>query len=318
MLATAPAASSARAALRLPQQQHERPDPTERREQDERERTRRHPVEDVAGVGPEHEYADEGHNAGDDRRHYCSPPEVLDHRVVCQSAGVPDEVHGGQVGAGRHGEHAADDRRRVDPAGPGIAGLAACGYAAGRDRAGNGTHAVRHEDRGEGEDRAQRPPFGRTEEALAEREACAAQHDPKRDEGEGNEERERDRREGLGEPGPEHDQREDQPHVVGFPHRADGVVDERPWSLAPVRSAGDEVPEPGAEVRAGEDRVGTHRGEQHDGDGVIHRRAPPPASSPRAAHVDRRGRRCRRARLAAGTAGSCSGARGPAVVARVR
>ena len=45
---------------------------------------------------------------------------------------------------------------------------------------------------------------------------------------------------------------------------------ERAWSFAPVRSAGDEVPEPGPEVRAGEDRVGAHRSEQHDGDRVIH------------------------------------------------
>jgi hypothetical protein len=35
---------------------------------------------------------------------------------------------GGQVGAGRHGEHAADDRRRVDPARPGVTGLAARRY----------------------------------------------------------------------------------------------------------------------------------------------------------------------------------------------
>ena len=52
----------------------------------------------------------------------------------------------------------------------------------------------------------------------------------------------------------------------------------RPGPGAPLRSPGDEVPEPGAEVGAAEDGVGGHRDEQHDGDGVSHRRALLPPS----------------------------------------
>ena len=43
---------------------------------------------------------------------------------------------------------------------------------------------------------------------------------------------------------------------------------ERTRPLAPLGAAGDEVPEPGAEVGAAEERVGGDADEQHDGDGV--------------------------------------------------
>ena len=42
-----------------------------------------------------------------------------------------------------------------------------------------------------------------------------------------HEQRERDRRERLGERGPQHDEAEDQPDVVRLPHRADRVADHR-------------------------------------------------------------------------------------------
>ena len=54
--------------------------------------------------------------------------------------------------------------------------------------------------------------------------------------------------------GPQHDEAEDEPDVVGLPHRPDRVVDQRPWSLAPLGSARDQVPESGAEVGPAEDR----------------------------------------------------------------
>ena len=83
-----------------------------------------------------------------------------------------------------------------------------------------------------------------------------AQHDAERRDGEGHEQRERDRRVGLGEARPEHHEAEDQPHVVGLPHGPDRVVDHPAGTITAVGAAGDEVPEPGAEVGAAEDRVG--------------------------------------------------------------
>ena len=88
-----------------------------------------------------------------------------------------------------------------------------------------------------------------------------------------DEQRQRDRGVGLGEAGPQHDEDEDQPDVVGLPDRSDRVVDDLAGTLAAVGAAGDEVPEPGAEVGAAEHGVGGDGEEQHDGDGVAHRRA---------------------------------------------
>ena len=81
---------------------------------------------------------------------------------------------------------------------------------------------------------------------------------------------ERDRRERLGEAGPEDDEREDQPDVVGLPDRPDRVVDDGARTLAALGAAGGEVPEAGAEVGAAEHRVGDDADEQHDGDRVGH------------------------------------------------
>ena len=89
---------------------------------------------------------------------------------------------------------------------------------------------------------------------LAEREARAAQHDAEGGDRERHEQRERDRRVGLGEARPQHDEAEDQPDVVGLPHRADRVVDHLAGPLAALGAAGDQVPEAGAEVGAAEDR----------------------------------------------------------------
>lgn len=59
----------------------------------------------------------------------------------------------------------------------------------------------------------------------------------------GHEQRQGDRRERLGERGPQHDETEDEPHVVGLPDRADGVVDERSGTFPAASAACDEVPE---------------------------------------------------------------------------
>ena len=64
--------------------------------------------------------------------------------------------------------------------------------------------------------------------------------------------------------------------MVRFPHRADRVVDHRARALAALGAAGDEVPEPGAEVGAAEERVRGDAEEQHDRDDVAVIRPAPP------------------------------------------
>ena len=73
----------------------------------------------------------------------------------------------------------------------------------------------------------------------------------------------RDRCERLGEAGPEHDQREDEPDVVGLPDRPDRMGDDGARTLTALGAAGDEVPEAGAEVRTTEHRVGDDADHQH-------------------------------------------------------
>ena len=84
---------------------------------------------------------------------------------------------------------------------------------------------------------AQRPAAGAPRGVL-EREPGAAQHDPERREAERDEQRREDRLERRREPGPEHDEHEDQPDVVGLPDRSDRPVDQLarpPAAVAPTR-----------------------------------------------------------------------------------
>ena len=90
---------------------------------------------------------------------------------------------------------------------------------------------------------------------LAEGEAGAAQDDPEGGQGERHVERRHHRAEGLREGGPEDDEDEDQPDVVGLPDGGQRALDQRPRPLALLGVAGDQVPETGAEVGAAEDRV---------------------------------------------------------------
>ena len=85
-----------------------------------------------------------------------------------------------------------------------------------------------------------------------------------------DEQGQRDRREDLRKAGPEHDQAEDQPHVVGLPHWSDRVVDHVAGTFATLSATRHQVPEPGAEVGSAEDRVGHDGGEQQDGNGRAH------------------------------------------------
>ena len=72
----------------------------------------------------------------------------------------------------------------------------------------------------------------------------------------------------LGEAGPQHDEAEDQPDVVGLPHRPDRVRDDARGPRTALGAAGDEVPEAGAEVGAAEERVGGDADHQDHRDDV--------------------------------------------------
>ena len=60
-------------------------------------------------------------------RRRCRGGGIRLHGAVGQPAGVPHQVDGGEVGDDDDGQDAAQDRRGVHPAGPGITGLAPAG-----------------------------------------------------------------------------------------------------------------------------------------------------------------------------------------------
>ena len=133
-------------------------------------------------------------------------------------------------------------------------------------------HAIRHEHRRRGERRAEVPPVS----ACVSTALRNAKPDPRRTmpsaaSVSGTKSVSVIDAYASGKHGPEHDEDEDQPDVVRLPDRADRVVDELPRSRAALGPAGDEIPEPGAEVGAAEQRVGDHADEQDD-------RAAPPCS----------------------------------------
>src|SRR5215211_1599157 len=252
-------------------EQHERTGAADDAEDHERQRPGGEAVEDVARVRAEHEDTDGRDDRYRDGGGHGPAAEVAGHLGVPCTPDVPDEVDGGQVGHRRHGQDASDDRGRVDPAVDRVAGLAAGWYAARGDAAGDGAHAVGHQHRGDGERSAEDPAFTGGGDHLAEGEADAAQDDAKGRDGEGHEQRQGDRGVGLGERGPQDDEDEDQPDVVGFPHRTDRTFDGGAGAPASLGAARGQVPEPGPEVGAAEDRIGHHGQEQHPGDGGAHR-----------------------------------------------
>ena len=105
---------------------------------------------------------------------------------------------------------------------------------------------------------------------LPERETRAAQHNPEGRESQRHEEGQRDRRVRLREGGPQDHEDEDQPDVVGFPYRPDGMLDRGARMRTSLRPAGGQVPESGAEVGTAEDRVRDNGQQQHYGDGRAH------------------------------------------------
>ena len=133
--------------------------------------------------------------------------------------------------------------------------VAGGGDVAGGDRADHGAHEERGQHRGEGEGRAGQPPLAQALDRLAEGEAGAAQDDPQRRQRDRHVEGREDRAEGRREGGPEDDEDEDQPDVVGLPDGGQRALDQRPRPRALLVPAGDQVPEAAAEVGAAEERV---------------------------------------------------------------
>ena len=239
------------------EQEHQRADAAQRGDDHERQRARREAVEHVDGVVVEHE--DPGER---DHARPRSPAPTARRRkystmsASAEPAGVPHQVDRGEVRAHRDREHAAEDRGGVDPARPRIAGLAARGDPARRDRAGHRAHAERARSPTTIANAAPKLRWLDVRvTSLRNAKLEPAEHDAERGERQRHEQRERDRRERLGERGPQHDEAEDEPDVVRLPHRADRVGDHRTRPRAPLGAAGEEVPEPGAEVGAAEERV---------------------------------------------------------------
>src|SRR5207248_8784006 len=65
-------------------------------------------------------------------------------------------------------------------------------------------------------------------------------------------------------PGPAQDDPEHEPDVVDLPDRRHGVVDERPRLAAPLRAAGEQVPNAGAEIHATRRAVGGDREQEQE------------------------------------------------------
>ncbi len=102
---------------------------------------------------------------------------------------------------------------------------------------------------------------------AAQGERGSTEDDPYGGQPERHVERRGDRPEGGRERGPEDDEHEDEPHVVGLPHRAHRALDHPPHARAAPGAAGGEVPEAGAEVGAAEHGVGRQPGDdQRDAD----------------------------------------------------
>ena len=213
------------------------PMPQMRRDDHERQRARREPVEEVAARRRgARRCPTNAIDAGDDRGADRAAAEVLAHLGVAEAVGVPHEVDRGEVRAHRDREHAAEDRRGVDPTRPRVAGLAAGRHPARRDRAGDRAHAERHEHRRRARTR-RRSCGGRACACTALRNAKLEPRSTMPSAAsvsgtnsvsviDANASRER---------GPQHDEAEDQPHVVRLPHRTDRVVDRARAGVRPAR-----------------------------------------------------------------------------------
>ena len=177
------------------------------------------PVEQRPRVRPHDQQRDQRgyarHDAGAQRAHAERVLEV----GQLGAARIASEEHRREVRARDHREHADRERGRVGP-GLGVGGGILGAHLAGRDPAEHRAEEERHEHRGERERRAEHARLADRARLPAQRERRAAQDDPERREEQRDRQRLEDRAERDRERGPRDHQHEDQPHVVGLPHRA--------------------------------------------------------------------------------------------------
>src|SRR5213593_775280 len=93
-----------------------------------------------------------------------------------------------------------------------------------------------------------------------ERERGAAQHDADQHERERDVQQRAEPRERRWEAGKEQHDREDEPHMIGLPHRADRLGDELPLTLL-AGSQREKVPYAASEIRAAQHGVAVERNE---------------------------------------------------------
>src|SRR4029453_18280259 len=130
-------------------------------------------------------------------------------------------------------------------------------------RTGDRAKEERGDHRGGGEAGAEQPLEPQLGHGLAEGEGGTPQDHPERHRHQRDVQSRHDRGEGGREPGPEHHQDEDQPDMVGLPHRPDRVLDQGPLTSPAVGPAGDQVPGAGAEVGPAQQGVGGHPDPDH-------------------------------------------------------
>jgi len=194
--------------------------------------------------------------AGDDAGHERARTEPVAQIVEAQALGVGGHVDGGEMRREDDREHARDQRRGLHPGRERRPGAGADRHAARGDCSDRRAEEERRQDRGQREGRAQHASFAEGHRVPAEGVRRPAQDDSDAGEEQRHVERGHHGAERARERRPEHDQDEDQPDVIGLPHRRHRALHEAAHARAALGATGDEVPEPRAEVRPGEHRVG--------------------------------------------------------------
>ncbi len=203
----------------------------------------------------------EGQGPGHDGGGLGAVGEVGLQAPVAAAGGLAGQVDGGQVPAGGDEQEPGQHSGGAGPGGQaGVAGDG--GDGPGGDGADHGAHEERGHQGGEGEGGAGGALGRQPGQFLAEGEAGAAEHDPGQRQPQRQGEGGHHRGERVGERGPEDDQVEDQPDVVGLPHGGDRLVDQGPRRPAPRGGAGQQIPQAAAEVGPAQHRVQGDPGEQ--------------------------------------------------------
>ena len=199
-------------------------------------------------VGSQHGHAAERDRAADETGRERARSELSLERRFAEPGGVGAEKHSRQVGGGRDGEDADQERGRVEPARELVAGGVPDRDAARSDTADRCAQCERGQDRRERKHAVDRAQLVRRRRACTQRIGGAAEDDPHRGDEERDRERRADRAERARVGGPDDGEHEDQPDVVRFPdgtHRAVGVVADRSGVGAVPRG---QLPPAGAEV----------------------------------------------------------------------